>query len=149
MQKKYKILILILAALIAIALALFFLLRPKLYHAERINPRTLHANETYHEMLVGLWKKDDNLYYRFYEDGTGVTWDASEDITESEASPFEWAIYDEAIMLTHKMLLRGVVPRYYHLDNLNHFDLRFHDSYRAYVMERIDSLLLIPIPPQI
>ena len=42
-------------------------------------------------------------------------------------------------MITHEMILRGVVPRYYKLDQLNAYDLRFHDAYSAYALERVEE----------
>ena len=75
----------------------------------------------------------------FDADGTGHTWDVDDDITEDEATPFSWEAYDKAIMMTHKLRIRGIVPRYYELDRLNAFDLRFHDTYSDYALERVDE----------
>ena len=42
-------------------------------------------------------------------------------------------------MMTYKLRIRGIVPRYYELDQLNAFDLRFHDTYSNYALERIEE----------
>ena len=136
-RKRWFIILIIATVVLAIGLTLYFLLRPTAYYPESIDPRTLHANEANKTMIVGLWQKDGHIYYRFNADGTGHTWDVADDLSEDEASPFNWEAYDNAFMMTHKMKLRGIVPRYYELDRLNSFDLRFHDSYSDYVMERI------------
>ena len=140
MKNKHWIIILILAAILIIGLILYFTLRPTLYHSERIDPRTLHTSPTYHEMLIGLWQHDDHIFYRFNPDNTGCTWDIDDDLTEAEASSFNWEAYEEAIMITHKLRLKGIVPRYYHIDVLNAFDFRFHDAYTSYSLEKVEEM---------
>jgi hypothetical protein len=138
-KKKRLWIILTIVAALGIGLAMYFWLRPTVFHAEIIDPRTLHASPTHANIIVGLWQKDNHLYYRFNDDGTGHTWDEADDVSETEASPFQWKAYEEAIMITHEMILRGVVPRYYKLDQLNAYDLRFHDAYSAYALERVEE----------
>ena len=138
-KKKWIIILIITAVVLAIGITLYFLLRPTAYYPESIDPRTLHASPANKEMLVGLWQKDGHVFYRFDADGTGHTWDVDDDITEDEATSFSWEAYDNAIMMTHKLRIRGIVPRYYELDRLNAFDLRFHDTYSDYALERVDE----------
>ena len=138
-KKRWIIILIIAAAILALGLIAYFILRPKLYYPETIDPRTLHASEVNETLMVGLWQKDGHIYYRFNADGSGHTWDTADDLTEEEASPFNWEAYEEAIMLTHKLKLRGIVPRYYELDRLNAFDLRFHDTYTVYALERMEE----------
>lgn len=138
-KKKWIIILIIVAVVLAIGITLYFLLRPTAYYPESIDPRTLHTNSANKEMLVGLWHKDGHVYYRFDADGTGHTWDVDDDLTEDEATSFNWEAYDKAIMMTYKLRIRGIVPRYYELDRLNAFDLRFHDTYSDYVLERVDE----------
>lgn len=145
MKKKYWIILIIVAAVLALGLALYFMLRPKAYYPESINPRTLHASSTNAEMLVGLWQKDEHVFYRFNPDGTGHTWDVADDLTEEEASNFNWEAYEEAIMMTHKLRIRGIVPRYYELDCINAFDLRFHDNYSSYAFERVEEQMEVAV----
>ena len=136
MKRKYWIILIVVALALAIGLTLFFVLRPKIYYPESIDPRTLHACPANKEMLVGLWQIDNHVFYRFNPDGTGCTWDTDDDLTEDEASAFQWEAYQEAIMITHKLRLRGIVPRYYELEVLNEYNLRFHDTYTTYTMDR-------------
>ena len=138
-KKKHWIILIIIAVALAIGLALYFLLRPTAYYPESIDPRTLHESSANKELLVGLWQKDGHVFYRFDADGKGHTWDVNDDITEEEATVFNWEAYDNAIMLTHRLIIRGIVPRYYELDQLNAFDLRFHDSYSDYALERVEE----------
>ena len=137
MKRKYWIILIIVALALGLALALYFILRPKVYYPESIDPRTLHLCPANKEMIVGLWEIDDHVYYRFNPDGTGCTWDVADDLTEEEASPFNWEAYQEAIMLSHKLRLRGVVPRYYELEVLNEYNFRFHDTYSTYTLDRV------------
>ena len=139
LKKKHWIILIVIAVAIAIGLTLYFLLRPTAYYPESIDPRTLHASPANKEMLVGLWQKDGHVFYRFEPDGKGHTWDVDDDITEDEASPFCWEAYEEAIMMTYKLRIRGIVPRYYELDQLSPFDLRFHDTYSNYALERVEE----------
>ena len=137
-RKRWIIILIIAMAALAIGLALYFLLRPKAYYPESIDPRTLHASQANKDMLIGLWQTDGHVYYRFNPNGSGHTWDVDDDLTEEEATPFSWEAYEGAIMLTHKLRLGGVVPYYYELDKLNTFDLRFHDTYKSYMLERVE-----------
>ena len=138
-KKKWIIILIIIALVLATGITLYFLLLPKAYYPESIDPRTLHASPANKEMLVGLWQKEGHVFYRFDADGTGHTWDTDDDLSEEEATPFSWEAYDNAIMMTHKLRIRGIVPRYYELDRLNAFDLRFHDTYSDYALERVDE----------
>ena len=139
LKKKHWIILIVIAVAIAIGLTLYFLLRPTAYYPESIDPRTLHASPANKEMLVGLWQKDGHVFYRFEPNGKGHTWDVDDDITEDEASPFSWEAYEEAIMMTYKLRIRGIVPRYYELDQLSPFDLHFHDTYSNYALERVEE----------
>ena len=138
-KKRWIILLIITAVAIALGIALYLMMRPTLYHSETLDPRTLHASSANQEMLVGLWQNDGHVFYRFNPDGTGRTWDIDDDITEDEATQFGWEAYEEAIMMTHKLRIRGIVPRYYELDRLNAFDLRFHDAYNNYTLEKVEE----------
>lgn len=140
MKKKQRIILIIVLSAIAIgALCWYFASRPKLYHSERLTPRTLHASPAHQEMLVGLWQQDEHVYYRFNADSTGCTWDTDDDLDESEAARFEWKAYEEAVMLIHKLKLNGIVPRYYDIDVLNIYDFRCHDSYTTYAFEKVEE----------
>ena len=139
MNKKRWIILIIIAIALAIGLTLYFLLRPTAYYPESIDPRTLHDSPANKEMIIGLWHSDGHVFYRFNADGTGHTWDVDDDLTEDEASEFNWEAFEEAFMMTHKLRLRGIVPRYYELDRINAFDLRFHDTYASYSLERIEE----------
>ena len=146
MKRKYWIILIIAVLVLAFALTMFFVLRPKIYYPESIDPRTLHACPANKEMLVGLWQKDGHVYYRFNPDGSGRTWDVDDDLTEEEAAAFQWEAYKEAIMLTHKLRISGIVPRYYELDILNEYDLRFHDTYSTYTLERVEEQVAMEEP---
>ena len=139
MNRKYWIVLIIAIALLTLGIVLYFSLRTVWYHSEKIDPRTLHTSPAHHEKLVGLWQCKNHVFYRFNSDGTGITWDINDDIGEKEANPFEWEAFDKAILLKHQLRISGYVPRYYFLDLLNAFDLRFHDSYSTFVLEKVEK----------
>ena len=67
--------------------------------------------------VPGLWQKNETTeYWRFKGDGTGVTWDPKEDVTEEESmNIFSW----ETIGHTLSLVFNGIVDQereYYLID---------------------------------
>ena len=55
--------------------------------------------------LYGKWcQEGTKVYYKYNEDGTGATWDESDDVGEDEAQDFLWT-------LTGSTLIHGTSPR--------------------------------------
>jgi len=81
-------------------------------------------------LIVGKWVSGTE-YYRYDSDGTGVTWDTADDVTEEEAQPYTWEYDGETNKLTliHQMEMGGVVPKYYTLVTLNSTTLAYRDQY--------------------
>ncbi len=81
-------------------------------------------------LLPGKWVAGTE-YYRYDNDGTGVTWDTGEDVSEEEAQAFTWEFNDETNRLTliHQMEMGGVVPKYYTLKALTATQLSYSDNY--------------------
>ena len=127
MKRKYFIIFfIILAAILAFGLMMLFVGKNGSNCSGKIlfqKSRRQMENKTeeYQTMLPGLWQRDTHIYYRFNADGTGHTWDTDDDVTESDASPFNWQI-----------------PRVYHIDAIDRGSLQFHDPYAGYTLTRLN-----------
>lgn len=143
-KRRWIILLIIVVALAIIGITLYYcLLCPSLYHSTTLKSQNFHVSSTKKQLLIGLWQNEGHEFYRFNADGTGHTWDIEDDLTEEEASNFTWEVYDNAILMTHKLRFRGIVPRYYELDCLNAFNFSFHDNYKSYTLERIEEQVVM------
>lgn len=88
-------------------------------------PETENFDEA---MLIGKWVSGTE-YYRYDIDKMGATWDTSDDVSEEEASIFEWSLTDDELLLIHIMEIGGNVPKSYTLLQLNSNSLRYEDSF--------------------
>lgn len=82
--------------------------------------------------LEGLWQKSDSqVYWRYNIDGTGVTWDASEDITEEESNlTFTWEVeVDELTMIFQGSEGNQAVPKVYTVTAIDGTSMSWKDNY--------------------
>lgn len=81
-------------------------------------------------LIVGKWVSGTE-YYRYDVDSTGVTWDTSDDVYESEGQPFTWSFDESTSRLTviHQMEMGGVVPKSYTMKTLNDSVMEYKDNY--------------------
>ncbi len=84
------------------------------------------------EQLYGCWVKNGTQeYWRYLEDGTGVTWDESEDISEDESNlRFEWSVSGD--LLTH--IFHGeqdnqAVPKLFTIKGISASSMSWVDDY--------------------
>jgi hypothetical protein len=77
-------------------------------------------------LLTGKWESG-TLYYRYFDNGTGRTWDTKDDVDESEAQTFEWLI--EKSTLTHIHTGMVTVPKIYTITELTSSRLRYRDQF--------------------
>ena len=82
--------------------------------------------------LTGRWVVEGTQeYWRFRSDGTGVTWDESEDISENESNlKFEWTLDEDELTC----VFRGenenqAVPKVYYIRNLTSESMEWEDIY--------------------
>lgn len=82
--------------------------------------------------LYGLWVKSNSQeYWRYRTDGGGVTWDASEDITEEESNlTYQWTLNGDR--LTH--VFSGAqgnqaVPKVYTITAISTSAMMWKDDY--------------------
>lgn len=84
-------------------------------------------------LLIGKWVSG-TLYYRYDSDGTGVSWDKSEDISEEEAQPFEWELVNSELTHYHLMEMKGSdfnVVKIYTVTQLTANTLRYEDNFTS------------------
>ncbi len=81
-------------------------------------------------LLIGKWVRGTE-YYRYNANGTGATWDTSDDVNEDEAQPFTWEFNSETNNLTlyHQMEMGGVIPKSYTVTVLTESTLSYKDRF--------------------
>ncbi len=66
------------------------------------------------------------LYYIYYSNGKGITWDAGDDIDQSEASHFTWEVDSSDMIHIYVMESGGAdVPQHYTLITLTATNLKY------------------------
>ena len=79
-------------------------------------------------LLIGKWQSG-TLYYKYYDDGSGTTWDTSDDVTEEEAQEFTWTLEQAELTHIHIMELGSVVPKVYTVTELTATTLKYKDDF--------------------
>lgn len=121
--------ILLLVAFIATASYIYYRYTQRLYHPEVIEAE-IYEDVTYDtDLLIGRWQSG-TLYYRFNEDGTALTWDTADDVTEEEASSLTWTLERSRFTHIHHMgISNAVVPKHYRITQLDLLQLIFKDEF--------------------
>lgn len=128
MRKKVLIFVLILLGLALVAFAIFKIVTPKEHKPEILEPEVFEKQTYDVDMLVGLWQSG-SVYYRFKDDGTGLTWDTADDVMESEGSIFTWEIKKDILTHFHQMEIGGIIPKVYKITKLDLVNLEYADDY--------------------
>jgi hypothetical protein len=79
-------------------------------------------------LLPGKWQSG-TLFYKYLADGTGGTWDTSEDVTEAEAQAFTWTLVKSELTHIHILETGGSVPKVYTVTELTSTTLKYHDDF--------------------
>ena len=79
-------------------------------------------------LLTGKWQSG-TLFYKYAADGTGGTWDTSDNVTESEAQPFSWTLVKDLLTQIHLLEIGGSVPKVYTVTELTTTTLKYHDDF--------------------
>lgn len=79
-------------------------------------------------LLIGKWKTG-TLYYKYLADGSGGTWDTSDDVTEDEAQPFTWTLVKSTLTQLHSLESGGSVPKVYTVTELTESSLKYEDEF--------------------
>ena len=72
-------------------------------------------------LLTGKWQSG-TLFYKYFADGTGGTWDTSDNVTEAEAQAF-------TLTQIHVLEIGGSVPKIYTVTELTSTSLKYHDAF--------------------
>ena len=81
--------------------------------------------------LYGKWcQEGTKIYYKYNDDGTGATWDESDDVYEDEAQAFTWEV-DGSEMIHIHLTETGTaqIPKYYIITFLSFDELDHYDAY--------------------
>ena len=90
-------------------------------------------------LLVGKWKSG-TLYYRYFIDGAGYTWDTGDDVTEEEAQNFTWTLIRSELTHIHILEIGGTVPKVYTVTELTPTGLKYHDDFgRSYSFVKVNE----------
>jgi hypothetical protein len=79
-------------------------------------------------LLTGKWKSG-TLFYKYLANGTGGTWDTSDNVTEAEAQAFTWTLVKDLLTQIHVLEVGGSVPKVYTLTELTATSLKYHDDF--------------------
>ena len=146
MEKKVWTIILIILAVLAIACAVYFIWfhdYKKYYMPEVEEPEVFHDIEFDADLLPGLWKEDE-LYYRYSEDGTAVTWDLADDVMEDEGTEIDWTLEGDRFTHFYHMEIGGVIPKAYNMKVLEMDLMEYEDDYGVHhKFDKVQELELI------
>lgn len=144
MKKKIWIAIIIVLAAAGVAVASYFIWFHHDYVEPEIDePEVFHDEEFDEELLIGVWKEND-LYYRYNDDGTAVTWDLADDVMEDEGTQLTWTL--EGALFTHyyQMEIGGTIPKVYNMKTLELDLMEYNDDYGVnHTFTKVQELQLI------
>ncbi len=79
-------------------------------------------------LLIGKWQ-EGTVFEKYLSNGTGYTWDTSDNVTEAEAQKFEWTLVNSELTQIHIMESSATrVPKYYTLIELTSTSLKYKDN---------------------
>ncbi len=80
-------------------------------------------------LLPGKWKQG-TLYEVYKADGSGHTWDESDDVTEDEAQAMTWTLDKDELIQYHQMEIgTAVIPKDYTVTELTSTTFKYKDNY--------------------
>ena len=78
------------------------------------------------KLLHGEWL-EGTVHDTYLEGGKGYSWDTSDDITEEDASPFEWRLSYDTLQVNHALWNGAVVPKVYIVTTLDSLQLDYYE----------------------
>jgi len=143
MKKKIIVIIAILVAAGICAAAYIWYNHSRYMKPTILIPEVFENVEYDTDLLIGLWN-ENSLYYRYNDDGSGVTWDIADDITEDEGTRLKWEVKHNLFTHYYVMEIGGVVPKIYNLKQLELDVLEYCDDYGVnHKFTKVDELNLI------
>lgn len=79
-------------------------------------------------LLEGKWKSG-TLFYRYFPDGTGYSWDEGDDIREDEAQNFTWTLVGSELTHIHLLEIGGTAPKVYTVTELSLIRLKYREEF--------------------
>ena len=143
-MKKFWTIILIILAATGIAVAVYYIWFHEEYvEPEILEPEVFNEAEFDEELLIGLWKEDE-LYYRYNEDGTAVTWDIADDVMEDEGTELEWTLENSIFTHYYKMEIGGMIPKVFNMKVLELDTMKYEDDFGvSHTFAKVEELQLI------
>lgn len=144
MSKKFWITILIILAVAGAAAASYFIWFHHDYVEPEIDePEVFHDVEFDEDLLIGVWKEND-LYYRYNDDGTAVTWDLADDVMEDEGTQLTWTLEGDIFTHYYQMEIGGIIPKVYTMKTLELDLMEYNDDYGVnHTFTKVEELQLI------
>lgn len=142
MKKKIWLIILIILGLAGAATAVYYIW----FHKEWVEPEVIEPevfNDFDEDLLIGLWKEDE-VYYRYNDDGTAVTWDLADDVMEDEGTELDWTLEEDVFIHYYKMEIGGIVPKTYTMKVLDLDVMEYGDEFGVnHKFKKVEELQLI------
>lgn len=79
-------------------------------------------------LLIGKWQSG-TVFYKYVSDGSGTTWDTSDDVTEAEAQGFTWTLVNSELTHIYVLEIGGSVPKVYTVTELTETTLIYKDDF--------------------
>ncbi len=79
-------------------------------------------------LLEGKWKSG-TLYYRYFANGNGYSWDEGDDVNEAEAQDFTWTLQKTVLTHIHILEIGATVPKVYTVTELTETSLKYKDDF--------------------
>ena len=146
MKKKFWITILIILAAAGVAFAVYYIwfVDHKEYaEPEMLEPEVFHDVEFDSDLLIGVWKEEEN-YYRYNEDGTAVTWDLADDVEEDEGTELTWTLENDTFTHYYQMEIGGIIPKVFNMKVLELDFMEYEDDYGVnHKFNKVEELQLL------
>ena len=81
--------------------------------------------------LYGKWVSG-TVYYVYNSDGTGVTWDENDDMSEADGQLFTWEVDESKMVRVYKSEMGVDVHKNYIITELTPSTLKYYSAYNAY-----------------
>ena len=146
MKKKFWITILIVLAAAGVAFAVYYIWfadHKEYAEPEMLEPEVFHDIEFDSDLLIGVWKEEEN-YYRYNEDGTGVTWDLADDVEEDEGTELTWTLEGDVFTHYYKMEIGGIIPKTFNMKVLELDTMKYADDFGvSHTFTKVEELQLL------
>ena len=144
MKKKVLIAILIVLGVAGAAVGTYYIWFHKVYvEPEVVEPEVFHDIEFDADLLPGLWKENE-VYYRYNEDGTAVTWDLADDVQEDEGTEVDWTLERDVFTHLYHMEIGGIIPKVFNMKVLELDYMEYEDDFGVnHKFNKVEELQLI------